>query len=214
MDQASLAQPINKIYLYADGSCDKEGFGGFAWALTSGITEAHRLFADENGAREDTTISRMELQGVISGLKACQMLYRPKYSIGYRYDENNPHTLIEVRSDSAYVINCFNQRWYRAWVTNNWMGTAGPVKNVDLWKELLYLANAMTGEGFQFEWIHVRGHQGNYWNERCDKLAGGARVHRKVERTGIAPKKSKPAIAPRIVGLFDVIPMAAGSEGE
>lgn len=163
----------NRIYLYADGSSDKDHFGGFAWAITSGPTVNEQLIADECQGRADTTNNQMELQGVISGLKCCRTLYRAEQP--YTYKENEPHTTIEIHSDSAYVVNCFLDKWYRKWLENNWCGSDGPIKNLSFWKELLYLANDMTGEGFELVWTHVRGHQDNFWNNRCDKLAGGAR---------------------------------------
>ena len=172
---------MKKVQLYADGSSDREGFGGFAWVLTDGPTMQDNIIADENQGRENTTNNRMELQGIISGLRCCLALYLPDIRCAR---PEGTHTQIEVYSDSAYVVNCFLQKWYRKWIENGWVGSEGPIKNLDMWKELLYLVNDMTGDGFEIVWIHVHGHRSNVWNNRCDQLAGGARKHKRAEKAG------------------------------
>ena len=172
----------NTIYLYADGSADRQRFGGFAYAITRGFNGSQLQFDYAQGAL-DTTNSRMELSGVVHGLQMCDTLVGPPQLeiLHNRYSHTNPHTQLLVHSDSAYVINCFKERWYRQWIANNWIGSAGPVKNRDLWEELLHTANDMIGHGFAIEWIHVKGHATSYWNNHCDKLAGIARKKIRAE---------------------------------
>lgn len=169
------------LSLYTDGSSDhRTRFGGFAYAITDGPTAEALLIADESQGRKDTTNNRMELQAVISGLKMCRSLYG---SVNRVHTQEMVlagvpnHTTINVYSDSAYVVNCFVQKWYRQWIANDWVGSAGPVMNIDLWKELLQLVNDMCGEGFKIEWVHVHGHRSTYWNNRCDALAVSARKY-------------------------------------
>ena len=70
-------------------------------------------------------------------------------------------------SDSAYVINAFLQGWIDSWKANNWR-TSGKkeVKNPDLWKELLILTDKHV-----VNFIKVKGHSDNQYNNRCDELA-------------------------------------------
>ena len=152
------------LYVYTDGSSDRDGYGGYAYVITDGITDQHNIIADMRCGALKTTNNRMELKAVIEGLRTCCRLY-------FIQDVK----VIEVFSDSAYVINCFKDKWYRSWLNNNWVGSAGPVKNVDLWKELLQLVNDILGAGYDIQWNHIRGHQDNHWNNRCDILAGAAR---------------------------------------
>lgn len=58
-----------------------------------------------------------------------------------------------IYSDSQYVINCAQRKWKRN-------------KNIDLWKE--YDAVAQNKE---IEFIWVRGHNGDRYNELVDQLA-------------------------------------------
>ena len=62
-------------------------------------------------------------------------------------------TNFRIFSDSQYVINCAQGKWKRK-------------KNQELWKEFDTLAN-----GKNIEWVWIRGHSGNPYNERVDRLA-------------------------------------------
>ena len=44
-----------------------------------------------------------------------------------------------VHSDSQYVVDAFNSDWVTSWQNNGWRtASKSPVKNVDLWKALLF----------------------------------------------------------------------------
>ena len=75
--------------------------------------------------------------------------------------------IVKVYSDSQYVVDAFNQKWIDGWVANGWR-TAGKkeVKNIDLWKILLELIGVHS-----VEFIKVKGHADNVYNNRCDKFA-------------------------------------------
>lgn len=144
-----------KVYLYTDGSADAvTGEGAYAYAI---VDEEGQCLQSEAVAVSGTTNNAMELKAVLEGLKIIDSMQE-----------------VEVVSDSAYVVNCFLQKWYVKWRQNNWWGSAGPVKNLELWKDLLALA-----ETFHYlTWTHVRGHQGNYWNEQVDRMCNAVRKKR------------------------------------
>ncbi len=101
----------------------------------------------------------MELMAAIAGLEA---LTRP--------------CLVDLYSDSKYLVDAFNQNWIEEWARNDWCRKhSGPVKNVDLWQRLL---KAMEQHKVNFIW--VKGHDGFEENERCDKLACRAALSRKL----------------------------------
>lgn len=139
--------------LYTDGSC-YQGIGAWAYAVVD--TETRKLVREDSGAFNEATNNRAELLAVIRGLEAFK-----------------PSTPLEVVSDSAYVVNCFNDKWYQTWFAQHWIGSSGPVKNRDLWERLFQLA--FTRHTAPILWTHVRGHQGNQWNEHVDKLCSIAR---------------------------------------
>jgi ribonuclease HI len=77
---------------------------------------------------------------------------------------------VQLHSDSAYVVNCFRDRWWERWERNGWLGAARqPVTNRDLWERLL----AETRR-HHVVWVKVAGHRGDPLNERVDALARAA----------------------------------------
>lgn len=133
------------VELYTDGAC-KGNPGPGGWGALIRFKGAEKeLF----GGEPDTTNNRMELTAVIQGLKA---LTRP--------------CEVLVTTDSQYVKNGI-QQWIHNWKKNNWKtSNKGPVKNVDLWKQLDELVAQ-----HEVEWAWVKGHSGHAENERADHLA-------------------------------------------
>jgi ribonuclease HI len=137
---------ISDVVIYTDGACSgNPGPGGWAAILMAAGAKK-----ELSGGEANTTNNRMELMGVISGLKA---LTRP--------------CNVEVHSDSAYVVNAFSQNWIGKWASNGWKNSAkADVANSDLWKELLELTKIHN-----VTFIKVKGHADNEFNNRCDELA-------------------------------------------
>ena len=137
---------ISDVVIYTDGACSgNPGPGGWAAILMAGGAKK-----ELSGGEANTTNNRMELMGVISGLKA---LTRP--------------CNVEVHSDSAYVVNAFSQHWIGKWASNGWKNSAkADVANTDLWKELLELTKIHN-----VTFVKVKGHADNEYNNRCDELA-------------------------------------------
>lgn len=135
-----------RVDIYTDGACSgNPGPGGWGTIL---------LFGDKQkelaGRESHTTNNRMELQAAVEGLKALKYPCR-----------------VKLHSDSAYLINAFKQGWLERWQKNGWRtARKEPVENQDLWQELLTLNNI-----HEIEWIKVKGHSDNVYNNRCDQLA-------------------------------------------
>jgi ribonuclease HI len=73
-------------------------------------------------------------------------------------------------SDSAYLVNVFVLGWVERWQLNGWVNARkDPVDNRDLWEQLIELSRM-----HDIEWIKVKGHSGDEWNNRCDQLATAA----------------------------------------
>jgi ribonuclease HI len=78
---------------------------------------------------------------------------------------------VVVTTDSQYVKNGIT-RWIHAWKRKGWRkADGGAVLNQPLWRELDTLATAR-----RVEWAWIKGHSGHAENERCDELAGQARL--------------------------------------
>jgi len=142
-----------KITIYTDGSCypNPAGPGGYAF-----IINKNNIRTEHSKGYRSTTNNRMELLGVIDGIKEC----------GAGKDDE-----IVIYSDSQYVCNGIMKGWAKKWKAGKWDKGDKPVKNPDLWNDLLALCDK-----YKVEFIWIRGHSANVENERCDVLALEARV--------------------------------------
>ncbi|GAC57846.1 ribonuclease H [Gordonia hirsuta DSM 44140 = NBRC 16056] len=133
------------VEISTDGAClGNPGPGGWGAVLRYKGTEKQL-----SGAQPDTTNNRMELQAAIEGLAA---LTRPSTVILY--------------TDSVYVRDGIT-KWVAGWQRNGWKTAAKkPVKNDDLWKQLVEEERRHT-----VEWRWVKGHNGDHYNEIADTLA-------------------------------------------
>lgn len=140
-----------KVLIYSDGSSrGNPGPGGFGTILRYTNAEGRTFEREISQGYINTTNNRMELRGVIAGLQALKAPCE-----------------VEVYTDSQYVVNAFNQHWIEGWLKRGWKNAKKePVKNMDLWKELL---EAKRPHQVTFHW--VKGHAGHPLNERCDELA-------------------------------------------
>lgn len=137
---------MKEVIIYTDGACSgNPGPGGWAALLK------YKDIAKEiSGAEKETTNQRMELR---AAAEALQRLKEP--------------CRVRLHSDSAYLINAFQQGWLNKWQNNGWKTIKKePVENQDLWRELLELARR-----HEVKWIKVKGHSDNECNNRCDYLA-------------------------------------------
>jgi ribonuclease HI len=135
-----------EVVVYTDGACaGNPGPGGWAAVITDGDEE--RIVS---GAEPATTNQRMELTAAIEGLAAIPGRRR-----------------VRLHTDSAYLVNCFRDRWWERWERNGWIGAdKKPVVNRDLWERLL----AQTRR-HDVVWVKVAGHSGDALNDRVDRLA-------------------------------------------
>ena len=133
------------IDIYTDGACSgNPGKGGWGVYLKIDNEEIQL-----NGAKDNTTNNRMELTAVIEALK-------------YLKCKSN----INLFTDSKYVMQGIEE-WIHNWKKNNWKTSKKePVKNKELWIELDKLVSLHN-----IQWKWVKGHSGDYGNERADYLA-------------------------------------------
>lgn len=144
--------------IYTDGATSKNGYEGAVGGAAFIILKNDEKIVEWNKKIESATNNICEMIAIIT---ACEEIT----SMLNDFDKVN------IYSDSAYVINCYKQFWWKAWLHNNWVNSKKePVKNRELWEKLIpYFQDA------RFEFIKVKGHAGNKWNELVDELAVSAK---------------------------------------
>lgn len=135
----------NRITIYTDGSSrGNPGPGGYGVIL---MWKGHRK--EISAGYRLTTNNRMELMGVIAGLEAIK----------------KEGQQVTIYSDSQYVVNAIEKKWVFGWIKKDFKDK----KNKDLWLRLL---DSYRKHQLQFVW--VKGHATNPFNNRCDELATSA----------------------------------------
>ena len=146
-----LENGLPQVLIFTDGACSgNPGPGGWGTILrfTDAAGKTHEK--EMSGGAPDTTNNRMELTGVIEGLKALKT-----------------PCAVTLTTDSKYVADSITKGWVYGWKKRGWIKSdKKPALNVDLWEQLLPLL-----EKHKVTICWVKGHAGHPENERCDRLA-------------------------------------------
>jgi ribonuclease HI len=153
------------VSIWTDGSNDKQGHGGAAAVCVAANGKRHiETYGEMSGATNQT----MELMAAIIGLKRLWWDADPLKAARKRSKKT-----IVIYSDSAYLVNCFNDDWIASWVQRSWRkGDGKPVANRALWETL----EALVVEYKVVKFVLIKGHAGNVNNELADRHANMARV--------------------------------------
>ena len=135
---------MKTVTIYTDGACSgNPGPGGWGAILRYRDTEK-----ELSGGAAETTNNRMELTAVIEALR---LLREP--------------CIVELYSDSKYVIDALSKGWARGWKARGWV-KSDKKPALNLWEQLLALT-----EVHQVRCHWVKGHAENEHNNRCDQMA-------------------------------------------
>ncbi|MFD1425930.1 ribonuclease HI [Kroppenstedtia sanguinis] len=137
---------MKEVTIYTDGACSgNPGPGGWGAVLIHG-----EQCKEITGGSRQTTNNRMELTAALEALKNLKQPCQ-----------------VKICADSAYLVNCFKQKWYINWERRGWVNSRNePVENKDLWQELLREVRK-----HEVEFVKVKGHSDVELNNRCDELA-------------------------------------------
>lgn len=163
------------VELYTDGSSLRNpGASGLAYVIrywndkNDGSRPEAELIEGNQGFRLSTN-NRMEIMAALWGLRTIIAKISDGTLTGTKQ--------INLQSDSEYFCKAINQRWIAKWSQNNWM-TSGfkgqkpkPVKNKDLWEQVVELQEKISNMGIVLSVSHIDGHSGHQFNERADQLA-------------------------------------------
>lgn len=140
----------NKIEIYTDGACSTNGTWDTAYAF---VVYRNDTKIYEYGAyigKETNNVA--ELAAVLQALKY----------VGRSSDE------VIIYTDSAYIANTINQKWYKKWEVNGWITSSKtPVANQEYWKTILRLYKELPLITFK----KVEAHSTNEGNNRADEIA-------------------------------------------
>lgn len=129
---------MKNIIIFCDGACSGNGkdenVGG--WGAVLKYKEQLKKIC---GGASKTTNNIMELTAAIEALKTL----------------TSKELVVDIYSDSAYVVNCFNNGWYHKWRINGWLNSKKePVENRALWESLIELVESFHTVSF----YKIKGH--------------------------------------------------------
>lgn len=138
------------VEIYTDGACSgNPGKGGYAALILKDDGTATNIVT---GKENPTTNNRMELLGMIEGLKLAKR-------------HRTPST---IYTDSEYVRNGMTN-WIHSWKRSNWVTSSGkPVANKELWIKIDDLYSKLRT---RVRIVRVVGHSGNKGNDLADYYA-------------------------------------------
>lgn len=152
---------MTTLDIYADGGSRNNGkpnaVGGWGWVMVVDDRNINEGYLSEPHLK---TNNQNEIYSIANSLSHINKL-------PYR---------IDIYMDSAYVVNSMNDKWYEGWRKNNWKNSKKePVKNRELWEELIYHVERLREEqGIKVTFNKVKGHSDNKWNEYADSLVNKA----------------------------------------
>lgn len=153
------------LKVYTDGSSRGNGYDGAqgGWSFII-FDENDSIICKDSGYQSNATNNQMEMTAFIKGCEAALK----------RLQEGET---IQVFMDSAYIHNCYVQKWYKNWQKNGWVNAKkDPVKNKELWEEIIPLF-----ENPLLYFQKVKGHSTDQKNNFVDNLAVAAAKSRGIK---------------------------------
>lgn len=171
------------ICIFTDGATFNNGkkdpdlpsLGGWGFVIADCYTGETLAEGKGGPGGEETTISRMELEGAIQGItRAIKMFTK-------RSNFDDP-VRISVVSDSQYVVQGITD-WIQGWISRGWKNNKNePTPNRDQWELLACLSGVLEKTTLDITWVKVKGHSNVPLNEIADQLAGSALLDEKALR--------------------------------
>jgi ribonuclease HI len=151
-----------RFIAYTDGACSTNiKVGG--WGCVIEIDGLDGSQIKLSGGKKETTNNAMELTAFLEALKFFDGLV-----------EKNKDFTATIYTDSAYISNCFADKWYLKWYQNGWRTSnkRKEVSNIELWKEILELYEKHKP---LIQVAKVQGHSNVIGNNIADELAVAAK---------------------------------------
>jgi len=183
----------NVLTIYTDGSSlpkPRRGGIGIRFIYTDAIGVEEETQDFEDFGYRSATNNQMELYACVYGLKRAIYL-----------DFLQRITLIEIRTDSKYVVDNYKRAIYQ-WSKNKWLNNNGkPIENAELWKELIKNVQRIKK---RVEFVWIKGHSKDTHNKAVDKLAKQSAkqpLHKPLKYVDLRRKKSPKSTQIGSVGI-------------
>jgi ribonuclease HI len=144
------------------------GAGGLVEVVAPTASGESSLRRDYWLSEPDTTNNRMALRSAIAALELIA-------SEGLRGN-------LTFVSDSRYLVTGMKE-WVPDWRARGWRRKSGGIMNLELWRELVSLA-----EGRSVDWKWIEGHAGHPENEYANFLAMRA-AREQTSSGGLVPSR-------------------------
>src|SRR5258708_26770685 len=137
------------VTVYTDGGAQPNpGPGGWGVVLLFD-RDGKEVKKELSGGAPETTNNRMELTAALEAFRAFKQ-----------------PCIVEMYTDSQYLKKGISE-WMSGWKKTNFKN--GKIQNADLW-----VALDTEVARHEINWHWVKGHAGNFYNERVDELAQAA----------------------------------------
>lgn len=146
---------MSTIEVYTDGACSNNGYenarGGWAYAIWN---EDKILTFGAESDTDNPTNQKMELLAMAN-------------AFAFFSDKTLKENSCFFYTDSAYLHNCWKDKWYLKWEVNGWLNSKKePVANKEIWERLIPFFKSPYVQIFK-----VKGHSTDERNNFVDKLA-------------------------------------------
>ena len=153
------------ICIFTDGACSTNTrIGGWGFQVVECDTkkDEENVLYVSSGSATNTTNNEMELTALSNALNWVT--------------NNAVNEAVQIFCDSAYIVNCFKEQWYKRWQSNGWLtADRQPVKHRELWEMILDKLGILHLDGpfykLDVKINKVLAHNGIAGNEAADKLA-------------------------------------------
>lgn len=141
-----------KLLISIDGACRRNGKPDCVSAggvFVMHINDTHWTTHTISCSEKESTNQRGELIALIEALKYI-----------LEYQENTDDLDVVLVTDSEYLFNSLDKKWYERWAINGWKtASGGGVKNADLWKNVAELIQDCAAiPGIEIHPYHIKGH--------------------------------------------------------